>query len=387
MRNGDIPVLYTMMGEYAPGWIIAVLLLLGTLGSITSINLLLPPDVSINTMRSWFSETNQQWFNEQQQIQDNSSNIQDITITPLEVRARNVLKDGATSSSNEPGVSNNSRLNSSVTEMNQKALLDEERSVNRQNSQVASSDPLDSTAEQDSSFAEYGLEASSLKPDVRITSDPGSAPVKPVATEKVNHNDQSFANGSSESAIPAVIHTADKIHTVQADDETIQMPAAESRKAAVDIEDSPDKESSTTAQVKRSQVGIDKPAIQACPPLFFVHFKSSGVRPIDPDLSVKVKKLQVWLSTHPNAKLIIEGHTDSHGAEEWNLLISHRRAKMVEKILASVGVPHSQMTVRALGEYAPFEGHSPESAINRRVTLRLSEADPCPTDFNPGDNP
>lgn len=124
-----------------------------------------------------------------------------------------------------------------------------------------------------------------------------------------------------------------------------------------------------------------------CGPQFSIYFDRDGIRPTDQDLGVKANRVNAWLSRHPNAKVIIEGHTDSYGTEEWNMVVSRRRAEVVAKILTSVGVPEPQMVLRARGEYAPLQGTAPESSKNRRVTIRITDEQACPADNNPGENP
>ena len=125
--------------------------------------------------------------------------------------------------------------------------------------------------------------------------------------------------------------------------------------------------------------------IQDCAPLFFYQFKHGSTRPIDVYLSEKATKLSEWLSHHPDAIVLIEGHADSTGPEEFNLLISHRRALAVSKLLATAGVKSEQMITQAFGEYSPILGLPPESEKNRRVSLRVKGAQACQDASSNGD--
>ena len=117
--------------------------------------------------------------------------------------------------------------------------------------------------------------------------------------------------------------------------------------------------------------------LRDCPPLFTVTFDRGSTRPIELDLSKKATKLQEWLNIHPETILHIEGHTDSTGPEELNLLISHRRAKVVYELLARAGIAKNQMQKRAFGEYTPLAGLPTKSGNNRRVFLRTGKAHEC----------
>ncbi len=72
--------------------------------------------------------------------------------------------------------------------------------------------------------------------------------------------------------------------------------------------------------------------------------------------------------------IIIEGHTDSDGANDYNLDLSQRRANSVIKLLVGTyGIATSRLTAKGYGEEKPV--YSNKSAfgksINRRVTVVL----------------
>ncbi|MFP2911581.1 OmpA family protein, partial [Pyxidicoccus sp. 3LFB2] len=69
--------------------------------------------------------------------------------------------------------------------------------------------------------------------------------------------------------------------------------------------------------------------------------------------------------------LLIEGHTDSQGADAFNEDLSYRRAERVREFLTSRGVPADRINVRGLGEYRPVANNgTPEGrANNRRVEI------------------
>jgi peptidoglycan-associated lipoprotein len=67
--------------------------------------------------------------------------------------------------------------------------------------------------------------------------------------------------------------------------------------------------------------------------------------------------------------LIIEGHADERGTEEYNLALGDRRARAVMEYLSRLGVPMSKMRAVSKGEAEPLVDASNESAWqkNRRV--------------------
>lgn len=73
-------------------------------------------------------------------------------------------------------------------------------------------------------------------------------------------------------------------------------------------------------------------------------------------------------------KIVVEGHTDSNGADAMNKELSQKRAQSVMKYLASQGVAPDRMSAVGKGESDPVaENSSPEGrANNRRVELHIS---------------
>ncbi|MGB5237232.1 MAG: OmpA family protein [Flavobacteriaceae bacterium] len=76
----------------------------------------------------------------------------------------------------------------------------------------------------------------------------------------------------------------------------------------------------------------------------------------------------------PDTKLMIEGHTDSTGSEEYNMKLSERRAKSVFDFLKTTGIATSRMDVAAFGETAPrYDNETKEGqAKNRRVEIGVA---------------
>ena len=73
------------------------------------------------------------------------------------------------------------------------------------------------------------------------------------------------------------------------------------------------------------------------------------------------------------ATVVIEGHTDERGSEEYNFALGERRAGAVRKYLFNLGVPMGQMTVISYGEARPAVSGRGESAwsMNRRAEFKV----------------
>ncbi len=82
-----------------------------------------------------------------------------------------------------------------------------------------------------------------------------------------------------------------------------------------------------------------------------------------------VAKAADILRDNPTARVRIEGHTDSNGTPESNLLLSQARAQSVRDALVALGIAADRMTAEGFGESRPrVPDNSPQNqALNRRV--------------------
>ena len=76
-----------------------------------------------------------------------------------------------------------------------------------------------------------------------------------------------------------------------------------------------------------------------------------------------------WLKSNPNHLVLIEGHCDERGTNEYNLALGERRAKATMNYLVSQGVQASRITIISYGEERPTCSDKTEScwARNRRA--------------------
>ena len=79
------------------------------------------------------------------------------------------------------------------------------------------------------------------------------------------------------------------------------------------------------------------------------------------------------MNEYNEAKVMIEGHTDSQGADAANMTLSQKRADAVKMYIASKGVTESRMIATGYGETKPVadNGSAEGRALNRRVDFKL----------------
>lgn len=75
-----------------------------------------------------------------------------------------------------------------------------------------------------------------------------------------------------------------------------------------------------------------------------------------------------WLSSNGSVQILIEGHCDERGTQEYNLALGDRRAKAAQAYLMSHGVSGSRIRVISYGEEHPLCAAHDESCwqMNRR---------------------
>ena len=78
-----------------------------------------------------------------------------------------------------------------------------------------------------------------------------------------------------------------------------------------------------------------------------------------------------------NFRIVLGGHADERGSDEYNLDLSRRRAALVARYLRSRGVPANRIETRYYGERRPDVAQSGPSAWarNRRVTVWIADLD------------
>ena len=83
------------------------------------------------------------------------------------------------------------------------------------------------------------------------------------------------------------------------------------------------------------------------------------------------------LNKYPDTAVLIEGHTDNTGTDEYNLTLSRNRAEAVAAVLAGQQVDATRFTVMGYGESQPhYDNATAEGrAANRRVDLAIMAND------------
>ncbi|HEX2526391.1 MAG TPA: OmpA family protein, partial [Geminicoccus sp.] len=89
----------------------------------------------------------------------------------------------------------------------------------------------------------------------------------------------------------------------------------------------------------------------------------------------EVNRVASALRDFPEARAIIEGHTDSTGSDAYNLELSDRRANAVRAELVAAGVDPARLVARGMGESYPKAPNDTAAGRqqNRRVEVIVQE--------------
>jgi len=127
-------------------------------------------------------------------------------------------------------------------------------------------------------------------------------------------------------------------------------------------------ELSKLAQTRTSDRGF----IVTLPGLFF----DTGKAVLKPGAKNTLSKIADQLRLNPDARIEIEGHTDSVGSDALNQALSEKRAAAVRDYLAARGLPSARVTISGQGESSPIASNDTAAGRqqNRRVELVIVPA-------------
>lgn len=92
---------------------------------------------------------------------------------------------------------------------------------------------------------------------------------------------------------------------------------------------------------------------------------------VNPKYMASLNAQSDYLVSHPNAHILLAGHTDERGSREYNVALGERRANTVAELMRMKGVSHQQLRIVSYGKERPANfGHDEASHLqNRRVEL------------------
>lgn len=124
------------------------------------------------------------------------------------------------------------------------------------------------------------------------------------------------------------------------------------------------------AELKASRIPVkttERGIVVTLGDVFFAYNKAD-VRPRGRGI---IEKLAKFLYKNPEKTVVIEGHTDSRGSDEYNLDLSQRRADAVRFLFVSSGIDSARIQAKGMGEHYPIASNDNDGGrqLNRRVEI------------------
>jgi peptidoglycan-associated lipoprotein len=103
-----------------------------------------------------------------------------------------------------------------------------------------------------------------------------------------------------------------------------------------------------------------------------IHFEFNKYRIMEAD-KPKLEAIAALLRDNPDWKLLIEGHCDDRGTNEYNMGLGEQRALSTKNYLTSLGLDGGRFTTISYGEERPLDTAQNETAwsANRRCQFRV----------------
>jgi peptidoglycan-associated lipoprotein len=88
-----------------------------------------------------------------------------------------------------------------------------------------------------------------------------------------------------------------------------------------------------------------------------------------PEAKVILRRKAKWLRAHNDVSVVIEGHCDERGTNEYNMALGDRRARSAKTFLVDMGISGRRLTTISYGEERPVDPRHNEKAWskNRRA--------------------
>lgn len=107
-----------------------------------------------------------------------------------------------------------------------------------------------------------------------------------------------------------------------------------------------------------------------------VHFKFDQAV-LDASAKETAKKNAEALKQNPQAKMVIEGHADERGTNEYNIALGEKRANAVYNYVVGLGVSPKRLDKKSWGEERPADAGQSEASHkkNRRAEFVALQPD------------
>jgi outer membrane protein OmpA-like peptidoglycan-associated protein/opacity protein-like surface antigen len=124
------------------------------------------------------------------------------------------------------------------------------------------------------------------------------------------------------------------------------------------------------------EVVVEKPAttMEKRWVLIGVNFEFNSANLTKESFSILLNALQV-LTEHPEMQVEIQGHSDNIGSNDYNLILSEKRAKVVRDYLVANGINADRLEAKGIGESDPVADNNTIEGrtLNRRIEFKVKK--------------
>jgi len=117
-------------------------------------------------------------------------------------------------------------------------------------------------------------------------------------------------------------------------------------------------------------VGMDAKAREALVTIYFDYDKYE----LRPEAIQQLERAAQFLSQNARVRVLVEGHADERGTNEYNMALGENRAKAIKQYLVGYGVTDNRMETTTYGRERPAVPNCPDEAChskNRRCEWKL----------------
>ncbi|PRY06333.1 OmpA family protein [Paraburkholderia sp. BL25I1N1] len=129
-------------------------------------------------------------------------------------------------------------------------------------------------------------------------------------------------------------------------------------------------DSQSTVQARYGELLAARPP---WPMTFTIYFLFDSATELAPESAATVQKLKTVLATWPAPQLVVVGHTDLAGSQEFNDRLSMQRAQTVAAFLIKQGIPAQRIETAARGKREPLvpTADGMPHRMNRRAVITI----------------
>ncbi len=124
--------------------------------------------------------------------------------------------------------------------------------------------------------------------------------------------------------------------------------------------------------VEEPVVKVEEPEIKLDLQTIYFDFDKYNIKPSEREVLIKNAE---QLMAYPTVRILIEGHCDERGTNEYNMALGERRARSARDFLINYGIAGDRIDIISYGEERPVDPrHNEEAwAKNRRAEFVIKE--------------